>query len=225
MLGMPTMQVDHQLVFEQQGNQTTHLVEIDPVAMQTLELDALQNVPNGAAQQRLVRQGSVVGVDPRAFSALGLEAPQREVTSNLAAKLPSSFTPPRPLPSEDRCFLEVVVGNHHKGLFGQTLGDLFHEWTMYVMLPEFQVSKWKMIECVVYNLDPMCNPNVYTKRSPKLELTSSSKEPFSVTCTIHWNPVLGVQPTVVAYDLVFAEAGGRTSTTIGVSPRRLRFFA
>jgi len=219
MLGMPPMQVDHKLVFEPHGNQTTNLAEIDPVAMQTVGLDVVQRIPNSAPQQE-----PAIGLHPRAFGALALDVPQREAASNSRAKLPSKCTP-QWLPPGDCHSFEVVVGNHHKCLSEEAVGDLLHEWTMYVMLPEFQKSKWRMIECVVYNLHPLCSPATYTKRSPKLELTSLSRESFSITCNIHWNPALGLQPTAVVHDLVFAEGGGHTSTTVGVSTRRLQFFA
>jgi len=181
--------------------------------------------PNSTAQQRLVGQGGPhVGVDSRAFLALALHAPRREVTSSSMVEPPSCFAPPKPVLPQDRYSLEVVVGNHYNGVSEQAVGDLFHEGTLYVMIPDFHASKWRMIEYVVYNLHLGCNPGIYTKHSPKLELTISSKEAFTVTCTIHWNPTLGLQPTVVGHDLVFAEVGGHTSTTVGVSPRRLQFF-
>eukprot|EP00419_Tripos_fusus_P063280 CAMPEP_0172927714 /NCGR_PEP_ID=MMETSP1075-20121228/217607_1 /TAXON_ID=2916 /ORGANISM="Ceratium fusus, Strain PA161109" /LENGTH=399 /DNA_ID=CAMNT_0013788983 /DNA_START=71 /DNA_END=1270 /DNA_ORIENTATION=+ len=225
MLAMPSTQVDHQLVFEQHGQQTIHMVEIDPFAMQMVELDVQKHIPNSTTQQQLVRRGPIVGVDPRAFSALGLEAPQQKAASKSTAYLPSSFTPPKPLPPKDRCFLEVVVGNQYKGVHEQTVGDLFFEWVVHVMLPEFQASKWRMIEYVVYSLHATGSSDIHVKRSPELELKCSSKEAHSVICTIHWNPSLGLEPTVVAHDLVFAEVGGRTSTTVGVSARRLHCFA
>jgi hypothetical protein len=226
MLGMLPMQVDHQLVSEQHGNKTIHLVEIDPVAMQALGLDVVQRAPNSIAHQRLVGQmGPYVGVDSRAFCALALHAPRQEATSSSMVELPSCFTPPKSLLPKDRYSLEVVVGNHYKGVSEQATGDLFHEGTLYVTLPEFQASKWRTIEYVVYNLHLGCSPGIYTKHSPELELTILSKETFTVTCTIHWNPTLGLQPTVVGHDLVFAEVGGHTSVTVGVSPRRLQFCA
>jgi len=225
MLGMSSTQVDHQLVFEQHGHQTIHTVEIDPAAMHMVELDAQKHIPNSTTQQQLVRLGPVVSEDPRAIIALGLEAPQREAASKSTAYLPSKFPPPKPLPPGDRCFLEVVVGNHYKGVHGQTVDDPSFEWVMHVMLPEFQAITWRMIENVVYALHPTDSSDIHVKRSPNLQLKCLSKEAHSVICTIHWNPLLGLEPTVVAHDLVFAEVGGRTSTTVGVSARRLRCFA
>jgi len=226
LLGMPPMQVDHQLVFDKQGTQTSNLVELDPVAMQTLELDSVLCGPNSAAQQFALRQRQtpVIGMDSRAFGALALDVSQRQAGSNSKAKFPSSFMPLKPLPSDGQYFFEVVVGNHHGGLSEQAVGGLFHKWTMYVRLPDLQASIGRMIERVVYDLDPACSLDSYIRRYPKLELASSSKETSSVNCTIHWNPALGLQPAVVIHDLVFAKTGGRTSTRVGVSARRLKFF-
>jgi hypothetical protein len=217
--------VDHELVFNQHDdNQTTALVEIDPIAMQTMELDAARTCPNDAVQQRLPQQKPIIGVGVSTFCALGLDVSQRQATSNSMAKLASSVMPAKPLPSNGKYFLEVVVGNHYRGLSEQVVGDLCDEWTMYVRLPEFQASK-EMIEYVVYNLHPACSPDSYIKRPPKLEFTKTSKETVSVNCTIHWNTLLGLQPTEVVHDLVCADIGGRTSTRVGVSARRLQFCA
>eukprot|EP00419_Tripos_fusus_P036502 CAMPEP_0172783524 /NCGR_PEP_ID=MMETSP1074-20121228/204476_1 /TAXON_ID=2916 /ORGANISM="Ceratium fusus, Strain PA161109" /LENGTH=379 /DNA_ID=CAMNT_0013620515 /DNA_START=237 /DNA_END=1377 /DNA_ORIENTATION=- len=219
-IAMQTMELDaarscpndavqhHELVFKQpDGNQTTAFVEIDPIAMQTMELDAARSCPNNVVQQHLLRQKPNIGVSVSTICALGLDVSRGQATSNSMAKLASSVMPAKPLPSNGKHFCEVVVGNHHKGLSEHAVGDLCHEWTMYVMLPEFQASK-EMIEYVVYNVHPACSPDRYIKRPPKLELTKSSKETFSVNCTIHWNTLLGLQPTVVVHDLVFADIGG-----------------
>jgi len=82
-----------------------------------------------------------------------------------------------------------------------------------------------MVDHVIYNLHPTFSPNTYTKRSPNFELTCVGWGTFQVSCIVHWNPALGLQPSTVAHELVFEEFGGQTSATISVSPRRLQFFA
>jgi len=66
-LGMFPTKMDHRLVFEKEGGRTMHSVEVDSAAI------------NAATRLHLDqgRQVKVIGVDPRAFNALGLEAPQR----------------------------------------------------------------------------------------------------------------------------------------------------
>jgi len=223
MLGMRPTTVDHRLKLETDGNSTLRTIDVDRDALDALEVEVLKCVPSSIVQLQLGPEGAskIPGVNTVALNALGLEIPQRR-----AVELPVCWVPPKlRTTKEDGCLLEVVVGNRHTALGVQDDGGPCHEWTVYVMLPGFQVSKSTMIKQVVYSLLPTFSPDTHTLNSPRFELTCRCWAPFKVSCTIHWNPALGLQPTTLVHELVFDELGGRTSATINVSARRLQFFA
>jgi len=209
-LGMRPTEVDHSVVFGQNGNRSVHWIDVDRAALDTLGLGTLANAPNGAVQLQLPSAVSM-------FNALGIDGGSQRVSPGPV--------PGDPLLSRDRFLLEVVVGNRHKVSSGLQDGDRCHEWTVYVTLPEVQASKSRIIEHVVYNLHPPFSQDTYTKHSPNLELICLGWENFRVTCTIHWNPLLGLQPTELLHEAVSDEPGGQTLATISVSPRRLHFLA
>jgi len=154
------------------------------------------------------------------MGALGLEMSQRR-----AMERPFFWVPRKLCKAQDESRLEVVVGNRHRALPWWDDKEACHGWTMYVLLPGFQVHKTTMIKRVVYNLDASFNQDTYTVDSPNFELTCVDPATCKVTCTIHWSTALGLQPTTLVHKLIFDELGGRTSTTISVSRRRLQFFA
>jgi len=218
-LGMRPTNVDHHLVLENNGNHTLRMIDVDRDAMDTLEVEVLKCVPSSIVR----KQGptKIPGVNTEALNALGLEIPQRR-----AVELPVCWVPPpKPCKTKDGCLLEVVVGNRHTALDCLDDGGPCHEWTMYVIIPGFQVSKSTMIKKVVYKLQTTLGLDTYTLNSPNFELTCRCWAAFKVACTIHWNLALGLKPTTLVHELIFDELGGRTSATISVSARRLHFFA
>jgi len=221
MLGIRPTTVDHILVLEKSSNCTLRMIHVDRDALDTLELEVLKRVPSSVKQLQLREKGpgKLRGVGPGTVNALGLETPRRKTVEP-----PRFWVSPTMCKTQDGSLLEVVVGNLHRVLPWRHDGEPCHEWTMYVMLPGFQVSKPTMVKQVVYNLHPTFNPDTYTLQPPNFELTCTGSETFKVTCTIHWSPALGLQPTTLVHELIFEEGGGRTSATICVSPRRLQFF-
>jgi len=222
MMHLHPTKVDHHLVFAPDGHRTVRAVVLDPVALDALELGALQHFPSSVTQLQLARRPSQAnGMDTKALNALGLDVPRKQAASTL----PLCSVPPDLGMSEQGSLFEVVVGNRYTALAEQVDGNPSHEWTMYVMLPGFQqASKSRIIERLVYKLHPTFAPDTYTRRSPTYELTCCSWDAFKVACTIHWNPALGSQPTTVVHDLIFDGAGGRTSATVSFNSRRLQFF-
>jgi len=221
MLGICPTTVDHCLLLENNGQSTLHMIDVDRDALDTLELEVLKRVPSRMKQMKKKKgPAKLPGVGPVALNALGLEIPQRK-----AVELPFFRVAAQRLTAQDESLLEVVVGNRHRVLPWRHDDEPCHEWTMYVMIPGFQVCKPKMIKNVVYNLDPTFGQDTYTLNSPHFELTYVSSATFKVICTIHWSPALGLQPTTMVHELIFDEFGGRTSATINISPRRLQLFA
>jgi len=202
-------EVDHSVVSGQDGSHSVHLIDVDCAALDILGLKRLARASNSAVQLQL---HPTVGM----FNALGLEGSQR---------VQQSPVPPDPLLTRDRSFLEVVVSNYHRVSSTPQDGDRCCEWTIHITLPGVQEIKSRVIEHVVFNLHPTFSPDTYTKQWPNLELVCLGGETFTVACTIHWNPVLGLQPTRLLHEAVSDEPAGQTLATIGVSPRRLHFLA
>jgi len=221
-LGIHPTNVDHCLVFKKNGNRTISAVDVDRDALDTLALEVLKCIPSSITQLQLDQEGpaKLPDVDTMALNALGLDVPQRR-----AVERPVSWMPQKKCMTKGVCLLEVVVGNHHKPIRCWDRGEPCHLWTMYVMLPGFQVGKSTMIKQVIYNLHREVGPKTYTLKSPNFDLTCGGLVTFKVSCTIHWHPMLDLQPTTLVHELVFDELGGRTSATISVSPRRMQFFA
>mmetsp|Transcript_39961 Transcript_39961/g.79043 ORF Transcript_39961/g.79043 Transcript_39961/m.79043 type:complete len:382 (-) Transcript_39961:182-1327(-) len=210
MLGMRPVEVDHPLAFRQDGNRSVAWIEAGPAALDIVEPKRPARAPCSAAKLQLHERAGC-------FNALGLEVAQTTASGKAATRIPW-------LP-RDTSPLEVVVGNLHQvSSMPQDL-ERYHEWTIYIALPEFKESISKMITHVVYNLNPTFSPDAYTKQSPNLELICLGSETCKVTCTIHWNPLLALQPTKLVHEAVSGEFGGQTSVTICVSPRRLHFVA
>jgi len=224
MLDMRPTELAHPVVFGKDDGDTTHRVYINLAKIKTLESACAQK--HVAPLRTCCPAPSPAMVDNMMFNALGLEVSQGVTSGNLASQLALRTVPQTPWqnPSNNVYFLEVLVGNVAVSSRSHD-GDCCHAWTMYVMLPEFKSSISMMIEHVVYKLPAEFTPNTFTKRSPKLELSCLGGESFKLTCTIHWNPVLVLQPTTLVHELVIDELGGQTSVTVGVSPRRLRFCA
>jgi transcription initiation factor IIF auxiliary subunit len=216
-LGIRPTNVDHHLMLEKSGNRSTHAIDVDRDALYTLELEVLKRVPSSITQLQLSKEGiaKLSGVDPVFLNALGLDVSQRR------AERPMCWVPPQTCTSKDVSLLEVVVGNRYRAV---DVGEPCI-WTMYVMLPGFQLNKSTMIKQVIYNLHPAFSPDTYTLNSPNFDLTCVGWGTFKVTCTIHWHRSLGLQPTTLVHELVSDELGGRTSATISVSSRRMQFFA
>jgi len=221
-LGIRPTHVDHSLVLAKNGNCTIYAVDVDRDALDGLELEVLRRLPSSLAQPQLGPEGDakLPGVDQMALNALGLEVPQRRALEQAV-----SWVPQKTCTTKDKGLLEVVVGNHHRAMDCWDDRVPCHEWTMYVMLPGLQVSKSAMIDKVIYKLHPKFCPDTHTLKSPNFDLTCVSCVPFEVTCTIQWNPMLGLQPTTLVHELVLEELGGRTSATVSVSPRRMHFFS
>jgi len=214
-LGICPTIVHHRLLLESIGNCTIRAIDVDRDALDTWKREVLKYAPSSITQLQLGQEGpaTLSGVDSAAFNALGLDVPQQR-----AVDRPVCMT-------KGVSLLEVVVGNRHRATGCWDDGEPRHEWTMYVMLPGFQLSKSTMIKQVVYNLHPKFSPDTCTLNSPNFDLTCVGWATFKVTCIIHWNPLLGLQPTTLVHELVLDELGGQTSATISVSPRRMQFFA
>jgi len=223
LLSMRPTEVSHPVVFGKDPCVTKHRIYVDTVMFDILEL---ARAPNSAVplQRRRPRPFPIIA-DPTAFAALGLDAPQQEAWENPRTQLPLCVVPQNPLPPKDRYLLEVVVGNRNKMSSRTHDGHSCHEWTTYVIIPEFQASTSKMIEHVVYTLPADFIPNTFKRCVPNLEVTCVGWESFEITCSIHWNPVLGLQLTTLVHQLIDDELGGQTSVTVGVSSRRLHFCA
>jgi len=216
MLGICPTTVDHYLTLGENDNGTLRMIDVDDDTLDTLELKVLKRVPSSIKQQTKNRPAKLPNVGPVALDALGLEPPQRKTSKQLVF-----WVPPQTCTTQDESLLEVAVANRHTALPWQDDVEPCHEWTMYVLLPGFQMLKSAMIKQVVYNF----GQDTYTLNAPNFELTCTGFAAFKVICTIYWNPTLGLQPTTLVHELVSNEIGGRTSATISVSPRRLQFLA
>jgi transcription initiation factor IIF auxiliary subunit len=216
MLGIYPTTVDHYLTLGEKGNGTLRTIDVDRDALDTLELKVLKRVPSSIKQQTKIGPAKPPNVGPVSLNALGLEFPLRKTSKQLVF-----WVPPQTCTTQDESLLEVAVANRHTALPWQDDVEPCHEWTMYVLLPGFQMLKSAMIKQVVYNF----GQDTYTLNAPNFELTCTGFAAFKVICTIYWNPTLGLQPTTLVHELVSNEIGGRTSATISVSPRRLQFFA
>jgi len=216
MLGICPTTVDHYLTLGENDNGTLRTIDVDDDALDTLELKVLKRVPSSIKQQTKNGPAKLPNVGPVALDALGLEPPQRKTSKQLVF-----WVPPQMCTTQDESLLEVAVANRHTALPWQDDVEPCHEWTMYVLLPGFQMLKSAIIKQVVYNF----GQDTYTLNAPNFELTCTGFAAFKVICTIYWNPTLGLQPTTLVHELVSNEIGGRTSATISVSPRRLQFFA
>lgn len=215
--------VDHHLELEQQSNQTVRMIEVDHDVLDALQVEVLKCCPSSIVQLHQVqeRPKNFPGLNAVAINALGLETSQPK---NMRLLIGSSLESHQMCRSKDGCLLEVIVGNRNAVSAAWDDGELCHAWTLYVMLPGFQASKSQMIKQVVYNLQLGCGPDTYTLHTPNFELECVGRASSSVTCTIHWNPILGLRPTAFEHELVPDGLGGRTSSTVSVNPRRLRFF-
>jgi len=227
-LGIRPTTVDHRLMLEKSGNSTLRTIDVDRDALDTLEFEVLRRAPrNKQRQLDKKKPAKLPGVDPTALNALGLEVLQKRVE-----ELPVLRVSPKTCMTQDASLLEVVVGNRYRALPWwndeepcHEWTEHCHEWTMYVLLPGFQVCKSTMIKRVAYKLHTTFSEDTYTLNSPNFELTCAGSETFRVTCTIYWNPAFGLQPTTLVHELVFDELGGRTSATVSLSSRQLKFFA
>ena len=216
MLGICPTTVDHYLTLGENDNGTLRTIDVDDDALDTLELKVLKRVPSSIKQQTKNGPAKLPNVGPVALDALGLEPPQRKKSKQVVF-----WVPPQMCTTQDESLLEVAVANRHTALPWQDDVEPCHEWTMYVLLPGFQMLKAAIIKQVVYNF----GQDTYTLNAPNFELTCTGFAAFKVICTIYWNSTLGLQPTTLVHELVSNEIGGRTSATISVSPRRLQFFA
>jgi len=226
-LGIRPTNVDHRLMLEERESCTFRMINVDRDALDTLELEVLNCVPSSIRQLPLNQAGpaELPGRGRRAFKALALDVPQRRP---MGPPLCFPVFDKKTLMAKDVYPLEVVVGNRYRPICCKVHGQPCHEWTLCVMLPGLQMSKYTMIEQVIYNLHHEFTPDTHILNSPKLILSCASNAPFApfeVTCTIRWNPALGLQPTTLVHELIFDELGGGTKTTISVSPRRMQFFA
>jgi len=226
-LGMPHSEVDHHLVFKKGGNRTIRSIDVDSVLMDSLKLQNLLSVANKGAELQLSRWApfTVADADPKAFAALGLEAPQTKAVSSSAAVFQICREPSNPVPMSNGSLLEVVVCNRTQVFLQQGSEDLKYIVKVHVDLPVFQASKSMMIDHIVYKVDPTEGKDTHVGHPPNFEITCLGLETSKVSCTVHWAPALGLQPKAVVHELVFDELGGRTSATIRVNARRLQCFA
>jgi len=226
-LDMLPSEVDHPLVFENGGNRTLSSIDVDRVSMAALQLEKVQSVANKGGELQLSKRKTfrAVGLDERAFSALGLEPTKGANVGNSAVTLQTFLKPSNLRPEGDRSLLEVVVGNRTKGLVQKDAAVMYHQWVMYVNLPHFQMSQSMMIDHVVYTWHPTEGKDTGIGRFPNFEVPCLGWETCEVSCTIHWTPLLGLQPKTVVHEPVFNGLGGRTSATIKVNARRLQCFA
>eukprot|EP00419_Tripos_fusus_P063430 CAMPEP_0172929526 /NCGR_PEP_ID=MMETSP1075-20121228/218527_1 /TAXON_ID=2916 /ORGANISM="Ceratium fusus, Strain PA161109" /LENGTH=444 /DNA_ID=CAMNT_0013790821 /DNA_START=72 /DNA_END=1406 /DNA_ORIENTATION=+ len=199
MLGICPTTVDHYLTLGENDNGTLRTIDVDDDTLDTLELKVLKRVPSSIKQQTKNGPAKLPNVGPVSLNALGLELPQRKTSKQLVF-----WVPPQTCTTQDESLLEVAVANRHTALPWQDDVEPCHEWTMYVLLPGFQMLKSAMIKQVVYNF----GQDTYTLNAPNFELTCTGFAAFKVICTIYWNPTLGLQPTTLVHELVSNEIGG-----------------
>lgn len=200
-LALRPTEVDHYLSFEEDGGRSSAVVDIDPEIFERLTA-ATQNESVASARGRVDAGSRTAGRTLRS-------------TAN-RTEVPRARTPPDGARMLEN--VQIVVGNRCQAIPESDRT----RWTMFVTLPEFGSRMAQMIDSVAYELHPTFNPRTVTCRSPSFELSRTGWGLFPVTCTIHWNRALQVEPTRVVHDLDFSEDGASTEATVAIRSSCLR---
>jgi transcription initiation factor IIF auxiliary subunit len=232
-LGVRPTDVDHDLVFENEGGRTTATVDVDPNVLERLmgahayggnaSAPARRALPAGRDPARLLsgRNSTASVARNRAPAAGNASAPsRREVRARtlspepVAPNRPAAQTGPSPRVTPDGWEqLEVVVGNRAEPI----PGDINRcKWTLYVMLPGRRSQISQLIDHVDYELHPTFNPRTVSCHAPRFELSRIGWGTFPITCTIHWKAALRVHPSVLTHELTFNEGGAMTASVLAV---------
>jgi len=146
-------------------------------------------------------RGELHGFDPRA------EPSDTELAAQMAVALPQSVLAKRQ--SQAPRLLELVVSNLYEEVPNDDTPSSM--WTMHVALGGLvNENIAKLIDKVVYELPPPWKQRSVTTYPPFFSLRRHSPTAFTVRCQVHWNLMLGMNPTEVDHPVMFRKDGNRS---------------